>query len=131
LWVEIDAERLRAVLDKYQAVERLAKSEGVPFNQAMCLLAGADIGLAPEAAAAAQWVHVTTGPWLAQVLAGCRGPEGLPKADLGGGLKASLRPYQQVGVRWLSFLIHLRLGACLADDMGQDQSSPCPPLNAR
>ena len=117
-WVEVDAERLRATLDKFQAVERLAKNEGVPFAQAMRLLAGADIGQASEVAATAQWGHVTAGPWLAEALAGCRSPEGLAKADPGAVLKASLRPYQQVGVRWLSFLIQLGLGACLADDMG-------------
>lgn len=34
------------------------------------------------------------------------------------GLKATLRPYQQEGYRWLAFLYQHRLGACLADDMG-------------
>ncbi|MEX2492178.1 MAG: DEAD/DEAH box helicase [Nitrospirales bacterium] len=34
------------------------------------------------------------------------------------GLKATLRPYQQDGYRWLGFLYQHRLGACLADDMG-------------
>jgi non-specific serine/threonine protein kinase len=29
-----------------------------------------------------------------------------------------LRPYQEIGVRWLWFLSRLGLGACLADDMG-------------
>ena len=33
-------------------------------------------------------------------------------------MKARLRPYQQVGVRWLHLLSSLGLGACLADDMG-------------
>jgi SNF2 family DNA or RNA helicase len=33
-------------------------------------------------------------------------------------LKGTLRPYQQVGVRWLHLLTKLGLGACLADDMG-------------
>ena len=33
-------------------------------------------------------------------------------------LHATLRPYQQVGVRWLYLLAQLGLGACLADDMG-------------
>jgi non-specific serine/threonine protein kinase len=33
-------------------------------------------------------------------------------------LRATLRPYQQVGVNWLWFLSELGLGACLADDMG-------------
>ena len=33
-------------------------------------------------------------------------------------LKATLRPYQLAGVRWLIEHYHRRLGACLADDMG-------------
>jgi non-specific serine/threonine protein kinase len=33
-------------------------------------------------------------------------------------LRTVLRPYQAIGVRWLWFLSHLGLGACLADDMG-------------
>ena len=34
------------------------------------------------------------------------------------GFKGQLRPYQQRGVGWLSFLEKWGLGACLADDMG-------------
>ena len=34
------------------------------------------------------------------------------------GLRAELRPYQAIGVRWLWLLHRLGLGACLADDMG-------------
>ena len=43
-WVEVDSERLRATLEKFQAIERLSAKEGVPFGEAMRLLAGADIG---------------------------------------------------------------------------------------
>ena len=50
---------------------------------------------------------------------GLRSPEGLARIDPGGaGLNATLRPYQQAGVRWLYLLNRLGLGACLADDMG-------------
>jgi SNF2 family DNA or RNA helicase len=45
-------------------------------------------------------------------------PAGLGGADPGDALKGTLRPYQQVGVRWLYLLTKLGLGACLADDMG-------------
>jgi superfamily II DNA or RNA helicase len=118
-WVEVDAARLRTTLDQFQAVERLAAEQGVPFAQAMRMLAGAEIvGDVPAATPATQWGHVTAGAWLAETLAGCRSPEALASADPGGALKADLRPYQQVGVRWLGFLNRLGLGACLADDMG-------------
>ena len=33
-------------------------------------------------------------------------------------LRATLRPYQEIGVRWLWFLSRLGLGACLADVLG-------------
>jgi non-specific serine/threonine protein kinase len=61
---------------------------------------------------------VTAGPWLARQLEGLRHPEALASVDPGNALKAELRPYQQVGLRWLHLLSSLRLGACLADDMG-------------
>ena len=88
-WVEVDSERLRATLDKFQAIERLSAKEGVPFGEAMRLLAGADIGAAGGAASTAQWAHVQAGPWLAKSLESCRSPEGLASADPGDGLKAT------------------------------------------
>ena len=117
-WVEIDSERLKATLDQFKAVERLARKEGLPFAQAMRLLAGADLGDASRPAADVKWAHVEAGPWLAETLEGCRDPQALAEADPGAALKAELRPYQKTGVRWLDFLTRLRLGACLADDMG-------------
>jgi SNF2 family DNA or RNA helicase len=118
-WVEVDHERLKATLDHFKAVERLAKRDGLHFAQAMRLLAGADIGgEASLGSSTAQWGHVNAGPWLADILKNCRSPEALAAADPGKALKADLRPYQQVGVRWLGFLTQLGLGCCLADDMG-------------
>jgi SNF2 family DNA or RNA helicase len=58
------------------------------------------------------------GPWLAETLQGLRSPQGLAQVDPGDALAGVLRPYQQVGVRWLYLLAKLGLGACLADDMG-------------
>ena len=42
----------------------------------------------------------------------------LPQVALPAGLRASLRPYQELGFRWLHFLHGARLGGILADDMG-------------
>ena len=117
-WVEIDSERLKATLDQFKAVERLARKEGLPFAQAMRLLAGADLGDASRPATDVKWARVEAGPWLTKTLEGCRDPQALAEADPGAALKAELRQYQETGVRWLDFLTRLRLGACLADDMG-------------
>jgi len=85
----------------------------------MRLLAGAEgEAAAPLDQGVADWSRVSAGPWLAQALAGLRSPDALEKLLPGPELRAELRPYQEVGVRWLSFTAGLGLGSCLADDMG-------------
>ena len=85
----------------------------------MRLVAGADVSAADiPAGDGAGWAQVVAGPWLAETLKALRSPQGLAGADPGDALKGRLRPYQQVGVRWLYLLTKLGLGACLADDMG-------------
>ncbi len=117
-WVEVDAERIQRTLTHFRAVEEHAREQGLGFHEAMRLLAGANASGTGPAAADADWSQVTAGPWLAETLASLRSPEGLAQVDLGTDLHATLRPYQQVGLRWLHLLSRLRLGACLADDMG-------------
>ena len=117
-WVEVDHEKLKAAFDRYAEIERLARGEGISFGKAMRLLAGADVGERNATPEAAAWEQVKAGDWLAETLSHCRRPEALAAAPLGDALKAALRPYQDIGVRWLGFLTRLGLGACLADDMG-------------
>jgi SNF2 family DNA or RNA helicase len=118
-WVEVDPTHLKATLDRYTEVERLAHEEGVSFGQAMRLLAGADIdGRETASTSEVAWARVNAGPWLAEILAACRNPDSLAATHPGDALKATLRPYQDVGLRWLGFLTRIGLGACLADDMG-------------
>ncbi len=117
-WVEVDREKLQQMLDRMRAVER-ASAQGLSFADAVRMLSGSDVADgAPGEPADADWSQVIAGPWLAQTLQGLRSPEGLARVEPGPELKAALRPYQQVGVRWLYLLSKLGLGACLADDMG-------------
>ncbi|MCC7462056.1 MAG: ATP-dependent helicase, partial [Gammaproteobacteria bacterium] len=116
-WVEVDAARLRNLLERFRAVEQLAAGSGLPFGEAMRLLAGAMPDAGP-ADGSAGWSEVVAGDWLAATLQDLRHPEGLSRVDPGTALRTTLRPYQQVGVRWLHLLCRLGLGACLADDMG-------------
>src|ERR1019366_4014378 len=118
-WIELDREHLAGIIERFREVERTAKANGVAFGEVVRLLAGADVAAEDTVAAAhADWAEVVAGPWLADILRGLRSPQGLAQIEPGEGLKAWLRPYQQVGVRWLYLLTKLGLGACLADDMG-------------
>jgi non-specific serine/threonine protein kinase len=116
-WVEVDRKKLGRMLERFQAIERAAAENGLPFAEAMRLVAGASLDDAGNSADVG-WSQLVAGPWLAETLQGLRQPEGLAQVSPGTELKATLRPYQQAGVRWLYLLTQLRMGACLADDMG-------------
>ena len=118
-WIEIDHDRLSRTLEQFEAVESRARDDGLSFAESMRMVSGASLsGTGAEAHAAADWGKTVAGPWLSEMLAGLRHPDGLARVDPGPALKAQLRPYQQAGVQWLYLLTRLRLGACLADDMG-------------
>ncbi len=118
-WVEVDRERLRRTLDRFEAVDRRARAEGLSFLEATRLLAGAQ-GSEDDAGqtADAEWGRTVAGPWLAETLARMRGADGSRAVDPGPALEGTLRPYQRAGLQWLHLVAQLRLGACLADDMG-------------
>ena len=118
-WVEVDREKLDAVLAHWQQVQRLADRDGMSWSDGMRLLSGAALaspgGAAFEQASAA-WSTVVAGDWLRETLAHLREPG--DGADPQPELQAQLRPYQRKGVQWLWWLHRLGLGGCLADDMG-------------
>ena len=94
-WVEVDAERLNRTLARFGEVQRRAAEQGISFQEAMHMLAGADGTVDGDSdAARVEWAQVIAGPRLAET------------------------PHQHVGVQWLYLLARLGLGACLADDMG-------------
>lgn len=120
-WVEVDREKLRLALAHWKAVQRTVAHGEVSFVQAMRLITGAAITEQDAEAldtTTAAWSQVVAGDFLAEVLNGLRNPESLGDADPGPELLATLRPYQQVGLKWLYLLDRLGLSACLADDMG-------------
>ena len=117
-WVEVNKKALGRMLERFKAIEQAAADNGVPFAEAMRLIAGASLDGSDDNPADADWSQLVAGPWLADTLQGLRQPEGLAHISPGPELKANLRPYQQAGVRWLYLLTRLGLGACLADDMG-------------
>jgi hypothetical protein len=118
-WVEVDRERLSRMMEYFGEAERVAAESGLSLRDALRMIAGADVDADDDSAASEpDRGKAVAGPWLAETLKGLRSPEGLADIDPGSALNGTLRPYQQVGVRWLYLLAKLGLGACLADDMG-------------
>ncbi len=119
-WIEVDRERLAEALKHWKKVEREALGGGISYFEGMRLLAGANMegdAALEIPAVAKEWVGISAGKELERTLGELREPAGGRDFAVPG-LRGELRPYQQIGVRWLRFLTRLGLGACLADDMG-------------
>jgi len=122
-WVEIDRKKLEQALDHWRDIERQTQDGQVSFIEGMRMLAGApaDLREHTDSESDRTWAHVEAGEALREVLSQLRGSDQTTDGDVlekGGGVRATLRPYQRQGVRWLRMLGELGLGACLADDMG-------------
>ncbi len=118
-WVEVDRDKLKQLLERFRKIETAAADGGLPFADAMRLVAGVAVDEEQLGDPSdADWSTMSAGSWLAETLKGLRSPDGLARIEPGPALQATLRPYQQAGVRWLYLLHRLGLGACLADDMG-------------
>lgn len=72
----------------------------------------------PALAELCELLDFPTPPELEPFRALLRGTDALPEVSLPADLTATLRSYQQQGVRWLNLLQKAGLGAVLADDMG-------------
>jgi SNF2 family DNA or RNA helicase len=107
-WVELDDRHLKA------ALKFLAGRQSGSMTAADVLTAamGADgaLGELPL-------IAVEADGWLGDLLSG-RADQRLDPMETPAGFCGELRPYQQRGLSWLSFLGGLGVGAILADDMG-------------
>jgi hypothetical protein len=109
-WVELDEGNLRAAL-KFMQRGR----EGV-MRAGDVLLAGLR---GPEEDL--EVTAVAADGWLGDLLSGA-GDRSLTPVTTPSSFRGELRPYQERGLAWLSFLSDLGLGGILADDMGLGKS---------
>jgi SNF2 family DNA or RNA helicase len=108
-WVQMTAEEIQAALDfwKNKAAEKATVRDVVQMA----------LG-ATEAPGGLEFDGVEAEGWMAEFLAQLEGKASFEEQPPPGGFQGILRPYQQRGYSWLSFLQQWGLGACLADDMG-------------
>ena len=111
-WISADPDQLRRSLDFLQRKGSGRMTAGQLLDIAAHHDAGTDLP-APIG-------NVSAEGWLGTLLSGRSGEDDAeivtvePSEDF----RATLRPYQQRGLSYLSFMAGIGLGACLADDMG-------------
>jgi non-specific serine/threonine protein kinase len=114
-WVEVDTKRLEQVLAAYERAMEMVDAGALTIKDALLLQ------LHPERFQLTQNetdLSIVHGDWLKTVVEQLSNPERVRPAIAPKTFRAVLRPYQQVGLNWLSFLDSLKFGAFLADDMG-------------
>jgi hypothetical protein len=111
-WVVLRPEDVEAALAFFERrAERGQAPAGELIRESLGLGAGA------EAKTDSPSVEIEAGGWLKELLS-TNDDRKLQKVPTPATFEGELRPYQQRGLAWLSFLSSLGLGACLADDMG-------------
>jgi len=78
-WIEVDSEKLQEAIKHWKKLRRQAHNGEVSFIEGMRMLAGASPDLKHEEQAdqETQWVHVTAGDSMREILAGLREPDRL------------------------------------------------------
>ena len=109
-WVELDDAHLQA------ALKFLERNQAGTMSAADALAAGLGLGLG-DPDEEVPLVGVDADGWLGDLLSGQADRRLRPMATPAG-FSGQLRPYQERGLSWLSFLGELGLGGILADDMG-------------
>jgi non-specific serine/threonine protein kinase len=111
-WIVLRPEDVEAALAFFERrAERGQAPAGELIRESLGLGAGA------EAKSDSPAVEIEASGWLKELL-GTNGDRKLQEVPTPATFEGELRPYQQRGLAWLSFLSSLGLGACLADDMG-------------
>jgi superfamily II DNA or RNA helicase len=117
-WIVLRAEDVEAALAFFERrAERGRAPAGELLREGLDLDAGTATGAGAGAGTDSPPVEIDAGGWLKELL-DANGDRKLRVLPTPVAFEGELRPYQQRGLAWLSFLSSLGLGACLADDMG-------------
>lgn len=116
-WVDADASRIREALAAFERARKLFDSQEFTLSDAMRMQLGLEsiYGAQTENE---ETISISNGTWLSEMIEKMSQPSLIEDVALGRNFRASLRPYQTVGFKWLYFMYQMRLGACLSDDMG-------------
>ena len=122
-WLDVNKDKLERVLGHWEKA-RLLESQGLSFVEALKLLGKSFLNLKNKSLEDdfEEILETTASEGLFNLIDSLKNTD---KFEIQGFheilktyLQATLRPYQEEGVRWLYFLRHYELGGCLCDDMG-------------
>ena len=118
-WVEAETDRVKALLERWDAARQFAGKSELSFLRALKLLSGAR-GLDPDGPPmmADDICAVNASPAFAEALQELTDPANMQLPDLPDDLTNILRPYQKTGVAFLWNMLRAGFGVCMADDMG-------------
>ncbi|MGM0395689.1 MAG: DEAD/DEAH box helicase [Bacillota bacterium] len=115
-WVEINKEKLEAVLQAFDKVKDLSKGEVLSLGDAMRM--ELNIGEILDISTDEIDVSVSNGQWFRNMKETLTQPISTQAIDTVPSFHATLRAYQERGYQWLYRMSQFGFGACLADDMG-------------
>ncbi len=114
-WTVVNRVELDKRMELFREANSLALDLKIGFVEATRMLAGLQ---KPEIGGVEWDGELAPGAWMEKLLGKLKNPAKPASVASPRGLRATLRPYQKVGLTWLNFLHEMGLGACLADDMG-------------
>lgn len=106
-WIELDQKKISKTLDFLKSIENKKK---ISFFEAL------KIGIDSNDEDILPVVGLSASGWIKQILEGNDLTIELP--EIPKDFNGTLRPYQKMGVAWLSSRLNIGIGSCLADDMG-------------
>ena len=112
-WVEVDHDKLQAVLSAYD--KAASRAGGITLADALRMQMGL---FDRENARDEDLIAVSHGQWLSSITDGLTKQMTRARLSVGDDFKATLRQYQEEGFNWLATMKELGFGALLADDMG-------------
>ncbi|MED4935097.1 DEAD/DEAH box helicase [Heyndrickxia coagulans] len=116
-WITLDPKMIRSL----QALMEKAKKEGLHLQDLLAQTSGSEEETDEEETEDMQAlarIQIELNQSLKKFIRKLTNLDEIPSVPIPPGFQGDLRPYQQLGLNWLSFLRDCGFGAVLADDMG-------------
>lgn len=113
-WINTNKKALQAMLNSLEQINKSTNKELTLFElMKLEFNPNKELGIDEDVQ-----LELTQNDWYMNFKKELSDPMSIKDIEQPKELKATLRPYQQVGYNWMNKMLEFGLGACLADDMG-------------